>query len=120
MTCLARTLPHDTVVEFFYRYFTLGQSIQQVANATKVRRTLVEMRLRSARDAIGDMRSLAYSPDLEPKILADDAFCKRMRAAIERGVEQAPVGVCTTPSTEAPQPMVSATTVALTSSAGWD
>jgi hypothetical protein len=33
----------------------------------------------------------------------DDAFCARMRAAIEAGLESAPVGVVTTPGTQNPK-----------------
>ena len=32
----------------------------------------------------------------------DDAFCARMRAAIEAGLESAPIGVITTPGTKKP------------------
>jgi hypothetical protein len=33
----------------------------------------------------------------------DDAFCARMRAAIEAGLESAPIGVVTTPGTQSPK-----------------
>ena len=33
----------------------------------------------------------------------DDAFCARMRAAIAKGLESAPIGVVTTPGTEKPK-----------------
>ena len=33
----------------------------------------------------------------------DAAFCARMRAAIARGLESAPIGVVTTPGTEKPK-----------------
>ena len=33
----------------------------------------------------------------------DDAFCAAMRAAIEAGLESAPVGVVTTPGTQSPR-----------------
>ena len=33
----------------------------------------------------------------------DDAFCARMRAAIEVGLESAPIGVVTTPGTQHPK-----------------
>ena len=33
----------------------------------------------------------------------DDAFCARMRIAIEAGLESAPIGVVTTPGTQAPK-----------------
>jgi hypothetical protein len=33
----------------------------------------------------------------------DDAFCARMRKAIEAGRESAPIGVVTTPGTESPK-----------------
>ena len=33
----------------------------------------------------------------------DDAFCARMRAAIEAGLENAPIGVVTTPGTKNPK-----------------
>ena len=33
----------------------------------------------------------------------DDAFCARMRAAIEAGLESAPVGAITTPGTKNPK-----------------
>jgi hypothetical protein len=33
----------------------------------------------------------------------DEAFCTRMRAAIEAGLESAPVGIITTPGTKNPK-----------------
>jgi hypothetical protein len=33
----------------------------------------------------------------------DDAFCARMRKAIEAGLENAPIGVITTPGTQTPR-----------------
>jgi len=33
----------------------------------------------------------------------DDAFCARLRAAIEAGLESAPIGVVTTPGTQSPK-----------------
>ena len=33
----------------------------------------------------------------------DEAFCARMRAAIEAGLERAPIGVVTTPGTKNPK-----------------
>jgi hypothetical protein len=33
----------------------------------------------------------------------DDAFCARMRAAIAKGLESAPIGVITTPGTQSPR-----------------
>jgi hypothetical protein len=33
----------------------------------------------------------------------DEAFCARMRMAIEAGLESAPVGVITTPGTKSPK-----------------
>jgi len=33
----------------------------------------------------------------------DDAFCARMRAAIEAGLKSAPIGVVTTPGTQSPK-----------------
>jgi hypothetical protein len=33
----------------------------------------------------------------------DDAFCARMRSAIEAGLESAPIGVVTTPGTKSPR-----------------
>ena len=33
----------------------------------------------------------------------DEAFCARMRAAIEAGLESAPIGVITTPGTKNPK-----------------
>jgi hypothetical protein len=33
----------------------------------------------------------------------DEVFCSRMRAAIEAGLESAPIGVVTTPGTKAPR-----------------
>ena len=37
------------------------------------------------------------------KTRMDDAFCARMRAAIEAGLESAPIGVVTTPGTSNPK-----------------
>ena len=37
------------------------------------------------------------------KTRMDDAFCARMRAAIEAGLESAPIGVVTTPGTQTPR-----------------
>jgi hypothetical protein len=33
----------------------------------------------------------------------DEAFCARLRAAIEAGLESAPIGVVTTPGTQTPK-----------------
>ena len=37
------------------------------------------------------------------QIKRDDAFCTRMRAAIAAGLENAPIGVVTTPGTKNPK-----------------
>jgi hypothetical protein len=37
------------------------------------------------------------------QIAMDEAFCLRMRAAIEAGLESAPIGVVTTPGTKNPR-----------------
>jgi len=37
------------------------------------------------------------------QIERDEAFCTRMRAAIEAGLENAPIGVVTTPGTKNPR-----------------
>jgi len=37
------------------------------------------------------------------QIERDEAFCARMRAAIEAGLENAPIGVVTTPGTKTPK-----------------
>ena len=37
------------------------------------------------------------------KTRMDDAFCAHMRAAIEAGLESAPIGVVTTPGTQHPK-----------------
>jgi hypothetical protein len=37
------------------------------------------------------------------QIESDEAFCARMRAAIEAGLENAPIGVVTTPGTKHPK-----------------
>jgi len=37
------------------------------------------------------------------QIERDEAFCTRMRAAIEAGLESAPIGVVTTPGTKNPR-----------------
>ena len=37
------------------------------------------------------------------QIERDDAFCDRMRMAIEAGLESAPIGVVTTPGTKSPK-----------------
>jgi len=37
------------------------------------------------------------------QIERDEAFCTRMRAAIEAGLENAPIGVVTTPGTKKPR-----------------
>ena len=37
------------------------------------------------------------------KTRMDDAFCARLRAAIEAGLESAPIGVVTTPGTQSPK-----------------
>ena len=34
-----------------------------------------------------------------PQVQMDEVFCSRMRAAIEAGLENAPIGVVTTPGT---------------------
>jgi hypothetical protein len=38
-----------------------------------------------------------------PQVRMDDVFCSRMRAAIEAGLENAPIGVVTTPGTKSPR-----------------
>jgi hypothetical protein len=38
-----------------------------------------------------------------PQIERDEAFCARMRVAIEAGLENAPIGVVTTPGTKNPK-----------------
>jgi len=40
---------------------------------------------------------------LSTQIERDQAFCARMRAAIEAGLESAPIGVVTTPGTKNPR-----------------
>jgi hypothetical protein len=40
---------------------------------------------------------------LSTQIERDHAFCARMRAAIEAGLENAPIGVVTTPGTKNPR-----------------
>jgi hypothetical protein len=37
------------------------------------------------------------------KTRMDEAFCARLRAAIEAGLESAPIGVVTTPGTQSPK-----------------
>jgi hypothetical protein len=42
--------------------------------------------------------------DVQPgHVLNDQAFCAAMRAAIEAGLENAPIGVVTTPGTKHPR-----------------
>ena len=42
--------------------------------------------------------------DVQPShVLNDQAFCARMREAIEAGLENAPIGVVTTPGTKNPR-----------------
>ena len=42
--------------------------------------------------------------DVQPShVLNDQAFCARMLAAIEAGLESAPIGVVTTPGTKHPR-----------------
>jgi hypothetical protein len=43
--------------------------------------------------------------DQSTQIERDEAFCARMRAAIEAGLENAPIGVVTTPGTKNPKYM---------------
>jgi len=40
---------------------------------------------------------------LRPTDRMDDAFCAAMRAAIDAGLESAPIGVVTTPGTKKPK-----------------
>jgi hypothetical protein len=48
---------------------------------------------------------MGMSDDDEVRLLnrMDDAFCAAMRAAIEAGLESAPIGVVTTPGTKKPR-----------------
>jgi hypothetical protein len=46
----------------------------------------------------------------------DNAFCTRMRMAIEAGLESAPIGVITTPGTKNPKYVPTESTGPLTSS----
>jgi hypothetical protein len=46
----------------------------------------------------------------------DDAFCARMRKAIEAGLESAPIGIITTPGTKRPKYIPTDSTEPLTSS----
>ena len=48
---------------------------------------------------------MGMSDDDEVRLLnrMDDAFCAAMRAAIEAGLENAPIGVVTTPGTKNPR-----------------
>jgi hypothetical protein len=42
--------------------------------------------------------------DVQPsQVLNDEAFCARMRTAIEAGLENAPIGLVTTPGTKNPR-----------------
>ena len=41
--------------------------------------------------------------DQSSQAQGDEAFCARMRAAIEAGLESAPIGVVTTPGTQTPR-----------------
>jgi hypothetical protein len=46
----------------------------------------------------------------------DEAFCARMRMAIEAGLENAPIGVVTTPGTKKPKYIPTESTGPLTTS----
>ena len=46
----------------------------------------------------------------------DDAFCARIRMAIEAGLESAPIGVVTTPGTKNPKYILTESTRSLASS----
>jgi hypothetical protein len=52
-----------------------------------------------------DKLQMGMSDDSEIQCLTrmDDAFCARMRAAIARGLESAPIGFITTPGTQSPK-----------------
>ena len=68
-------------------------------------------------DFITDMLYIGVRDDdeIQPRLTRmDDAFCARMRAAIEAGLEIAPIGVVTTPGTQSPR-YVPAEPLALTS-----
>jgi transposase len=106
-------LPHETVVDFFHRYFSLGHSIIRIARETGVHRQTVENRLGAARRALGDVR---YQPGRER---ADEAFTSKMRAAIAAGQERAPVKISTDPSTDRPRKLIPSRIGSMTSSSGW-
>jgi purine nucleoside phosphorylase len=50
-----------------------------------------------------DEISLRLSNGGQTHIDMDDAFCARMRKAIEAGLEKAPIGIVTTPGTKNPK-----------------
>ena len=70
--------------------------------------------MNARRDLIGG-RDACYAPMNDDQVQSyvtyggpshfdmDDAFCARMRAAIKRGLESAPIGVITTPGTQNPK-----------------
>jgi hypothetical protein len=50
------------------------------------------------------MRDDDDDDEIQPRLTRmDDAFCARMLAAIEAGLESAPIGVITTPGTQSPK-----------------
>ena len=94
------------------------QSHNQVINRSCCERTLLAVALGPNNHQLMSTPSPSY-PDSEmvedddehPRLTnggrshfdMDEAFCARMRAAIEAGLESAPIGVVTTPGTKNPK-----------------
>jgi hypothetical protein len=55
---------------------------------------------------------LYLAPGSPTHLEMDEAFCARMRAAIEAGLESAPIGIITTPGTKNPKYVPTKQTVA--------
>jgi hypothetical protein len=122
-------LPPEIICEFFHRFFTLEQSIKQIARETGRLRQTIERYINPARKAQGSMVEKTYRPEPEewtdeaPKerlIRADQQFCLRMLRAIRRGKEHAPVvPVRAISDSLLPRPIRPPTDGSMTSSAGW-
>ena len=54
-------------------------------------------------DELDKIQTEETNNGLSTQIERDQAFCARMRAAIEAGLESAPIGVVTTPGTKNPR-----------------
>ena len=95
--------------------FEIAQAIGSTAASVRVRCSHYKIRIkrrrrtqhtpsRLVRDIVAQMpASLHVGFQRKAEQLVNEAFCDRMRRAIEAGLESAPIGVVTTPGTKNPK-----------------